>query len=111
MPWGYIPLGPLFGWENSQAHQCNNPYWASRNGPGMNAQPAVPRTDPARTSFSNHCYVVFNDHAGLTRVIDICHAISSPAGGILIQDGAHDVPNYRAQSIDIESRGTLYSSA
>ncbi|KAK0717973.1 hypothetical protein B0T26DRAFT_751960 [Lasiosphaeria miniovina] len=26
-PWGYIYSGPLYGWENTIAHNCNSPFW------------------------------------------------------------------------------------
>ncbi|KAL2024323.1 hypothetical protein VTK56DRAFT_8805 [Thermocarpiscus australiensis] len=116
-PWGYIPAGPLFGWQGSVAHDCNNPYWRARFGPFWDpragvfytdAQPNVERTDANRTRFATHCYVVFNDHAGARRVVDICHATLNPANQVVIADGALDVPNYRAQSIDIESRADSY---
>ncbi|KAK0718566.1 hypothetical protein B0T26DRAFT_752477 [Lasiosphaeria miniovina] len=98
-PWGYIPSGPLFGWSGSLAHQCNNPFWINRGGPGVHAAPQVPQMDPQRTAFRAHCYTTFTDHAGVVRPIDVCHAVINPAGGLNLTGGAVDVPTYQGGSI------------
>lgn len=47
-PWGYIKSGPLFGWERTQAYECNSPFWQGAGG----TLPKVADMDPRRTKFS-----------------------------------------------------------
>ncbi|KAK3375555.1 hypothetical protein B0T24DRAFT_676485 [Lasiosphaeria ovina] len=106
-PWGYIFPGPLFGWANTAAHNCNSPFWQERlGGPGHDTQPLMAQNDANRTAFDCHCYAVYDDHTNVKRVIDICHATltgppAAAPGPFNLAGGLVDVPNFRAAGIDV----------
>ncbi|KAK0712756.1 hypothetical protein B0T26DRAFT_873085 [Lasiosphaeria miniovina] len=104
-PWGYIHMGPLFGWEGTMAHRCNNPFWQHRvqhMNINIDAQPTVAPLDPLRTYFNRHCYCLFRPaRATSEHVVDICHAnIDATTGGALLISGSETISEFRDKCID-----------
>ncbi|KAK0722450.1 hypothetical protein B0T26DRAFT_219225 [Lasiosphaeria miniovina] len=94
-PWGYIKSGPLFGWERTQAHECNSPFW---QGPG-GTLPKVADMDPRRTKFSCHCYVTFRNAQGKTCAVDACHGVLV-GGRVQLATGHLEIDDHRKANID-----------
>ncbi|KAK0717613.1 hypothetical protein B0T26DRAFT_872039 [Lasiosphaeria miniovina] len=104
-PWGCVPAGPLFGWENDPASaNCNNPFWQDVNGVAR-FQPNVAPNDPTRTILSTHCFTVFTDTAGQQRVVDICHGLyHHGVGPVILPHGDMDLATYRTTCTDPPKR-------
>ncbi|KAK3369522.1 hypothetical protein B0T24DRAFT_668959 [Lasiosphaeria ovina] len=104
-PWGCVPAGPLFGWENiPAAANCNNPFWQDVNGLGR-FQPNVAPNDLDRTIFSTHCFTVFTNTAGQQRVVDICHGLFHlGVGPVILAHGDMDLATYRTTCTDPPKR-------
>ncbi|KAK3373100.1 hypothetical protein B0T24DRAFT_702497 [Lasiosphaeria ovina] len=101
-PFGYVPPGPLFGWQNSPAHiNCNNPFWQNAGVGGADDPWNMAKDDARRQPFLSHCYTVFTNTAGQQRVIDICHGNLNPVtNAVTLSDGVSDVQGYRATALD-----------
>ncbi|KAK3366270.1 hypothetical protein B0T24DRAFT_711813 [Lasiosphaeria ovina] len=103
--WGYIPAGPLFGWDHfgAPARHCNNPFWIGRfispTGDLVDAPPNVDRNDEHRTYFQRHCYCVFKPAAGGAggpeHALDICHGGLNTSNDTTLASGNQDIANYR----------------
>lgn len=83
-PFGYMPPGPLFGWNinENRFQTCNNPFWWT--GPATGTQqyppgsPHVESKDPARTKFKRHWFACFGPDY---MAVDACHSVGpAPAG-------------------------------
>lgn len=100
-PFGFIPPGPLFGWniDEDRFRTCNNPYWWT--GPATGTQqyppgsPNIKADDTARTKFTLHWFACFGEDY---MSIDACHSIGpAPAG---LASGREDVGDYYAHASD-----------
>ncbi|KAK3369695.1 hypothetical protein B0T24DRAFT_669075 [Lasiosphaeria ovina] len=105
-PWGYIKLCKLFGHTNA----CNNPFWKGRF-PNTNpfrerldADAVVEKMDVNRTSFGNHCFVVFRDRRNEEMALDNCCGLLGDLSQILLAVGTLNARTYKIASTEDGAR-------
>jgi hypothetical protein len=99
-PFGYIPAGPLFGWNVGNYQNLNSPFWVSANpAAAPHRDYILPHNDAARTYFDNHAFIQYELDANDDRVLDICHAIVDPGGHVVLSSGKQTLDEYGAAAI------------
>ncbi|KAK1762872.1 hypothetical protein QBC33DRAFT_573949 [Phialemonium atrogriseum] len=113
-PWGYVPHGPLFGWQEHASRHCNSPFWfdwESYSNDEASHRWDVPWDDADRTGFSAHCFAVLvpaNGHG--QKVLDICHGTTlqqQPVFNYALEVGCTDLGVYLENAREI---GSIYQT-
>ncbi len=97
-PFGYIPDGPLYGWDEPRRN-LNSPVWNFQ--PFVMPWHYVNHRHPWRTFFHSHGWVEYIT-VNHWRVIDICHGLYVPGGQDTISDGSQTSLQYMRAARDPE---------
>jgi len=99
-PYGYVPPGPLFGWNDVIHNNCNSPFW--KGVPPMLDRPwnYANNLDAGRIAFWNHAWTEFDYANGSTRVLDVCHGLLNSAGAVVLSLGQQNRVQYLQASIN-----------
>ncbi|KAI0127173.1 hypothetical protein BJ170DRAFT_624477 [Xylariales sp. AK1849] len=95
--YGYIPEGPLFGWNYDPYTNCNSPFFY----PSPPGAPHVNANDPNRAMFSCHYFTMVEAPAvgGDPVVLDACHAVTNAPAGL--SRGTQNLGTYFSNSTDV----------
>ena len=92
---GYIPPGPLFGWDYGYSRNCNNPFW------WPNQPVNLPWYHTARNPFGNHAWIeIIGPGLQTGPVLDACHSVdtNNPLDGL--SKGSQSRQQYHNQATD-----------
>ena len=93
---GYIPLGPLFGWDYDFSRNCNNPFWWP-NQHVIN----LPRDDTARNPFGNHAWIeIIQSGMQTGPVLDACHSVNTNNALAGLSKGSQSRQQYHNEATD-----------